>query len=82
MTIVGPRPALPSEVCQYASWQRRRLSVRPGLTCYWQIGGRNQISFDEWMRLDLRYVDHWDLWVDLRMIALTFPAVLAGRGAS
>jgi exopolysaccharide biosynthesis polyprenyl glycosylphosphotransferase len=82
MTIVGPRPALPSEVAQYKIWQRRRLSVRPGLTCYWQVGGRNEIGFEEWMRLDLRYVDHWSLGVDVRLILATVPVVLAGRGAS
>ncbi len=82
MTIVGPRPALPSEVAQYKVWQRRRLSVRPGLTCYWQVGGRNAIGFEEWMRLDLRYVDHWSLSVDMRLILQTFPVVIAGRGAS
>ncbi len=82
MTLVGPRPALPKEVAQYKAWQRRRLSVRPGLTCYWQVGGRNNIGFEEWMRLDLRYVDNWSLAVDLRLIARTVPVVLAGRGAS
>ncbi len=82
MTIVGPRPALPSEVAQYRLWQRRRLSVRPGLTCFWQVGGRNTIGFEEWMRLDLQYVDSWSLALDLRLIAMTFPVVLAGRGAS
>jgi exopolysaccharide biosynthesis polyprenyl glycosylphosphotransferase len=82
MTIVGPRPAVPKEVAQYKAWQRRRLSVRPGLTCYWQVGGRNAIGFEEWMRLDLRYVDNFTLWVDFSLIAQTFPAVLAGRGAS
>ena len=82
MSIVGPRPALLKEVAQYKSWQRRRLSVRPGLTCYWQVGGRNSIGFDDWMRLDLRYVDNWSLAVDVSLILQTFPAVLAGRGAS
>lgn len=82
MTIVGPRPALPKEVDQYKAWQRRRLSVRPGLTCYWQIGGRNEISFDEWMQMDLRYVDNWNLRVDLNMIIQTVPVALSGRGAS
>jgi lipopolysaccharide/colanic/teichoic acid biosynthesis glycosyltransferase len=56
--------------------------VRPGLTCYWQVGGRNDIAFDEWMRLDLRYVDNWSLAVDVRLILQTVPVVLAGRGAS
>ena len=82
MTIVGPRPAVPKEVAQYKAWQRRRLSVRPGLTCYWQVGGRNSIGFEDWMRLDLRYVDNWNLAVDMQLILQTFPAVLAGRGAS
>jgi lipopolysaccharide/colanic/teichoic acid biosynthesis glycosyltransferase len=82
MTIVGPRPALPAEVAQYKTWQRRRLSVRPGLTCYWQVGGRNSIGFDEWMLLDLRYVDNWSLMVDARLILRTFPVVLTGSGAS
>lgn len=82
MTIVGPRPAVPKEVAQYKAWQRRRLSVRPGLTCYWQVGGRNNIGFEEWMRLDLRYVDNWNLAVDFQLILMTFPAVFAGKGAS
>ena len=82
MTIVGPRPAVPREVAQYKVWQRRRLSVRPGLTCYWQISGRNEIGFDEWMQLDLRYVDNWNLKIDLELILKTFPVVLTGRGAS
>ena len=82
MTIVGPRPALPSEVEQYTTLQRRRLSVRPGLTCYWQVSGRNQIGFDEWMQLDLQYVDNWSLAIDTRLILQTVPVVLGGRGAS
>ena len=82
MTIVGPRPALPKEVAQYKAWQRRRLSVRPGLTCYWQVSGRNSIGFEDWMRLDLRYVDNWNFGIDVQLILQTFPAVFAGRGAS
>ena len=82
MTIVGPRPPLPREVSQYTPWQRRRLSVRPGLTCYWQVSGRNEIGFEEWMRLDLRYVDHWDLKKDFALILKTVPVVLFGKGAS
>ena len=82
MSIVGPRPALASEVEQYKLWQRRRLSVRPGLTCYWQVSGRNNIGFEEWMRLDLQYIDDWSLRTDIRLILQTFPVVLAGRGAS
>jgi exopolysaccharide biosynthesis polyprenyl glycosylphosphotransferase len=82
MTIVGPRPAVPKEVAQYKAWQRRRLSVRPGLTCYWQVGGRNSIPFEQWMRMDLQYVDQWSLAVDAELILKTFPVVLTGRGAS
>ena len=82
MTIVGPRPAVPREVALYKVWQRRRLSVRPGLTCYWQVSGRNEIGFDEWMQLDLRYVDQWNLKIDFELILKTFPVVLTGRGAS
>lgn len=82
MTIVGPRPPLPREVAQYKTWQRRRLSVRPGLTCYWQVGGRDEIGFDEWMDLDLRYVDHWSLKRDVALILATVPVVLFGKGAS
>jgi exopolysaccharide biosynthesis polyprenyl glycosylphosphotransferase len=81
MSVVGPRPPLPSEVAQYQAWQRRRLSVRPGLTCIWQISGRNQISFEEWMYLDMRYVDRFNLGVDLRLILKTLPVVVTGRGA-
>jgi exopolysaccharide biosynthesis polyprenyl glycosylphosphotransferase len=82
MSVVGPRPPVPKEVAQYEGWQRRRLSVRPGLTCIWQVSGRNQISFKEWMFLDMRYIDHWSLMDDLSLILQTFPVVLTGRGAS
>jgi exopolysaccharide biosynthesis polyprenyl glycosylphosphotransferase len=82
MSIVGPRPPLPAEVVKYESWQRRRLSVRPGLTCIWQVSGRNQISFEEWMYLDMQYIDRWSFANDLSLILKTFPVVLAGRGAS
>ncbi len=82
MSLVGPRPPLPSEVARYEGWQRRRLSVRPGLTCVWQVSGRNQISFEEWMLLDMRYIDHWTLSQDLQLIFKTVPVVLTGRGAS
>jgi exopolysaccharide biosynthesis polyprenyl glycosylphosphotransferase len=82
MSIVGPRPGTPSEVAQYEAWQRRRLSVRPGLTCVWQVSGRDHISFGAWMLLDMRYIDHWSLWDDVRLILQTVPVVLTGRGAS
>jgi exopolysaccharide biosynthesis polyprenyl glycosylphosphotransferase len=82
MSLVGPRPPLPTEVAQYEAWQRRRLSVRPGLTCVWQVSGRNQISFGDWMRLDMQYIDHWSFAQDIGLILKTIPVVLMGRGAS
>jgi exopolysaccharide biosynthesis polyprenyl glycosylphosphotransferase len=82
MSIVGPRPNLQSEVVRYEGWQRRRLSVRPGLTCIWQVSGRNEISFRDWMLLDMRYIDHWSLARDFNIILQTLPVVLTGRGAS
>ena len=82
MSIVGPRPPIPSEVAKYEAWQRRRLSVRPGLTCVWQVSGRNEIGFREWMLLDMRYIDHWSLVQDFQLILRTVPVVLTGRGAS
>jgi exopolysaccharide biosynthesis polyprenyl glycosylphosphotransferase len=83
MSLVGPRPPIPSEVMRYESWQRRRLSMKPGLTCLWQISGRSQIvDFDQWMRLDLQYIDSWSLSLDARILAKTLPAVLTGRGAA
>jgi exopolysaccharide biosynthesis polyprenyl glycosylphosphotransferase len=82
MAIVGPRPPIPSEVARYEAWQRRRLSVRPGLTCVWQVSGRNRVSFQTWMLLDLRYIDHWNLLQDLSIVWRTVPVVLTGRGAS
>ena len=81
MSLVGPRPPFPEEVERYEPWMRRRLSVRPGLTCLWQIRGRSDLSFDEWMRFDLEYVDRISLWLDLKILALTVPAVLSARGA-
>lgn len=82
MSLVGPRPPLPSEVAQYEAWQRRRLSVKPGLTGLWQVSGRNQIDFEEWMQLDLDYIDNWSLWLDLKIIFKTVPVVLFRTGAS
>lgn len=80
MSIVGPRPPLPSEVHQYEPWQRRRLSMNPGITCIWQVSGRNSIAFEEWMRLDLRYIDNWSLWLDLKIIFQTAHAVFSANG--
>lgn len=83
MSIVGPRPPLPEEVAKYERWQRRRLSMKPGLTCLWQINGRNKITdFKKWMELDLHYIDNWSLKLDLKIFIKTIFVVLAGRGAS
>jgi lipopolysaccharide/colanic/teichoic acid biosynthesis glycosyltransferase len=73
---------VPKEVAQYEGWQRRRLSVLPGVPCVWQVGGRNNISFEEWMYLDMQYIDHWSLGQDFNLILKTVPVVLTGRGAS
>jgi exopolysaccharide biosynthesis polyprenyl glycosylphosphotransferase len=83
MSIVGPRPPLPEEVEQYERWQRRRLSMKPGLTCLWQVNGRNKITdFKKWMELDLHYIDHWSLKLDMKIFLKTIVVVLVGRGAS
>lgn len=81
MSFVGPRPVIVEEADRYEPWQRRRLSMPPGLTCLWQISGRNDLPFEEWMRLDLQYVDNWSLWLDLKIACKTIPAVILGRGA-
>lgn len=82
MSVVGPRPPVPNEVARYEPWHRRRLSVRPGLTCIWQVSGRNEISFEQWMYMDLQYIDTWSFSKDIGLILKTFPVVLTGRGAS
>lgn len=82
MSLVGPRPPIPEEVAQYQRWQRRRLSMKPGLTCLWQISGRNEVDFDRWMELDLQYIDSWSPMLDFKILLKTIPAVLSGRGAS
>jgi exopolysaccharide biosynthesis polyprenyl glycosylphosphotransferase len=81
MSIVGPRPNLPSEVSQYLTWQKRRLEVTPGITCFWQIAGRSHIGFQEWMRLDLEYVRKRSIVTDLKIMFKTVPAVIARKGA-
>ncbi|MBU1911915.1 MAG: sugar transferase [Candidatus Omnitrophica bacterium] len=81
MSIVGPRPPLPSEIDRYEVWQRRRLSMKPGLTCLWQANGRNNVDFEKWMKLDLEYIDNWSLGMDLKIILKTIPAVLFLIGA-
>ncbi len=81
MSFVGPRPALPEEVEHYEPWQRRRLRMRPGLTCTWVLEGRNRVDFERLIQLDLSYIDHWSLWLDLKISLKTIPLVLLGRGA-
>jgi exopolysaccharide biosynthesis polyprenyl glycosylphosphotransferase len=81
MSVVGPRPPIPSEVKRYKRWQRRRLSVKPGITCTWQVSGRNELDFAQWMELDLSYIDNWSLWRDLEIVLRTIPAVILGKGA-
>jgi len=82
MSFVGPRPPLPQEVEMYAPWQRRRLRMRPGLTCLWTLEGRNRLSFDRLVQFDLAYIDNWSLWLDLKIFVKTIPHVALGRGAS
>ncbi|MEA2600794.1 MAG: hypothetical protein QOF89_1786 [Acidobacteriota bacterium] len=82
MSLVGPRPPIPEEVAKYQRWQRRRLSMKPGLTCLWQISGRNDLDFDRWMQLDLEYIDSWSPMLDLKILLRTIPVVLSGKGAS
>lgn len=81
MSIVGPRPPLPEEVEKYNDYQRGRLAVKPGLTCLWQIQGRSSIGFDQWVELDLEYIRTQSIWVDIKIICKTIPAVLKGTGA-
>jgi exopolysaccharide biosynthesis polyprenyl glycosylphosphotransferase len=82
MSLVGPRPLPVRDYEGFnCDWQRRRFSVKPGITCLWQINGRSSISFDQWMLLDLKYLDEWSLWLDVKILAKTVPAVLRGAGA-
>ena len=83
MSFVGPRPPIPAEVERYEPWQRRRLRMRPGLTCLWTLEGRNRLlSFDRLVQFDLAYIDNWSLWLDLKIFLKTIPHVALGRGAS
>lgn len=80
MSLVGPRPPLPEEVKKYEPWQRRRLSMKPGLTCTWQVNGRNNINFERWMRLDLEYIDQWSLMLDSKILLKTVREVISFHG--
>lgn len=80
MSIVGPRPPIPSEVKQYKRWQTRRLSMKPGITCIWQVSGRNNIPFEQWMKLDMQYIDNWSLKLDLIILIKTIRVVFSGNG--
>ncbi|HLK17752.1 MAG TPA: sugar transferase [Bryobacteraceae bacterium] len=82
MSLVGPRPAVPEEVELYQRWQRRRLRMRPGLTCLWAVAGRDALDFETWMKMDMQYIDTWSLALDWKIILRTIPRVLTGRGAN
>jgi len=81
MSVVGPRPPIPYEVQGYELWHRKRLDMKPGITGLWQVSGRNRLTFDEMVRTDLYYIENWSLWLDLKIIFLTLPAILRGDGA-
>jgi exopolysaccharide biosynthesis polyprenyl glycosylphosphotransferase len=81
MSLVGPRPAVPGEVEMYQAWQRRRLRMRPGLTCLWTLEGRDHLEFESWMKLDMQYIDNWSLGLDWKILLRTIPRVLTGKGA-
>src|SRR5208283_1118713 len=83
MSLVGPRAMSLRDYALFdQDWQRRRFSVKPGITCLWQVNGRNSVPFEQWMELDMQYIDKWSLWLDLKILALTVPAVLRGAGAA
>jgi exopolysaccharide biosynthesis polyprenyl glycosylphosphotransferase len=82
MSLVGPRPAVPSEVERYQRWQRRRLRMRPGLTCLWAVSGRDNVDFETWMKMDMQYIDNWSLALDWKILLRTIPHVIAGHGAN
>lgn len=81
MSLVGPRPPIPREVEQYNQYQMQRLAVKPGLTCIWQVSGRNDIDFDQWIELDLKYIRERSTWLDIKLIFLTIPALLGDKNA-
>ncbi len=81
MSLIGPRPPMPEEVKKYTNWQKRRLGIKPGITGLWQVSGRSEISFDEWVRLDAFYIENWSLWLDCQIFLKTIWVVIKGRGA-
>ncbi|WP_133014385.1 sugar transferase [Clostridium cuniculi] len=81
MSLVGLRPSLPKEVAQFDEWMHRRLEVKPGLTCYWQVSGRNNIDFEDWMKLDIRYVDERNIWIDIKLIFKTVGVLFGDKNA-
>lgn len=81
MSLVGPRPSLPSEVLNFEPWMLKRLEIKPGLTCYWQVSGRNSIGFEEWMKLDVKYVDEMSIWTDIKLIFKTLLVLFGDRNA-
>ena len=81
MSIIGPRPHVPEEVAKYEPWHRQRLTITPGMTCLWQVNGRSDLTFDEQVRFDLYYAESWSLWLDIKILLWTFPAVITRRGA-
>jgi len=83
MSLVGPRPLPVRDYEGFSEdWHRRRFSVRPGITCLWQVGGRGSVTFEKWMELDMQYIDKWSFWLDVKILAKTVPAVLKGSGAA
>lgn len=81
MSLVGPRPSLPKEVAQFDEWMYKRLEVKPGLTCYWQVSGRNNIDFEDWMKLDVKYVEEKNLWIDIKLICKTVFVLFGDKNA-
>ena len=81
MSLVGPRPSLPKEVKQFENWMYKRLTVKPGLTCYWQVSGRNNIDFEDWMKLDIIYVNERNLWIDIKLIFKTVLVLFGDKNA-
>ena len=82
MSLVGPRPSLPKEVKQFEKWMYKRLTVKPGLTCYWQVSGRNNIDFEDWMKLDISYVEDRNLWIDIKLIFKTVFVLFGDKNAA